>query len=147
MPLTVKPSEAEVDCDDVAVAALAARRDSAAAAIQAGVGAQAGGGPLRSEIMLQLSRDRCDELANLARAAAELKQAFLNVDAAVLEQGEAIDDIAEHIGCVRDNVSAGREELDMAARLQKRCRRCRLAIAIVLLVVVLLLVLDITGKL
>lgn len=133
--------------DDVAVAALAARRDSAAAAIQASVGAQAGGGPLRSEIMLQLSRDRCDELAKLARDASDLKQAFLKLDAAVLEQGEAIDDIAEHVDCVRNNVSAAREELDLAVRSQKCCRRCWLATAVVLLVVVLLLVLDLAGKL
>lgn len=67
---------------------------------------QSGTAPLTSATALQATRDRCDELASLARAARDLNQArspwrvkepraqlFVDVESLVNSQGEILNDI------------------------------------------------------
>eukprot|EP00442_Polarella_glacialis_P015927 CAMPEP_0115142640 /NCGR_PEP_ID=MMETSP0227-20121206/60277_1 /TAXON_ID=89957 /ORGANISM="Polarella glacialis, Strain CCMP 1383" /LENGTH=89 /DNA_ID=CAMNT_0002551279 /DNA_START=1 /DNA_END=267 /DNA_ORIENTATION=- len=78
---------------------------------------QAGSGPLSTATALQATREKCDELASLARAARELRQAFLDVENLVDSQGEVLDDIASHVAATRDRTKAVQEQLELVQDL------------------------------
>jgi len=133
------------EADDAAVAAVAEGQLSAASTIQDASRSQPGTGPLSTAMALQMSRDKCDELERLARAARELQQAFLDVESLVDSQGEVIDDIGRHIESTRNKTNEAREQLLQASRSRRCCRWRWCAIITLVLIVVLLLVILVVG--
>jgi len=130
------------EADDAAVAAVAAGHHSAASAIQDTVRLQPGSSPLSGAMALQATRERCDELESLAKAARELRQAFLDVESLVHAQGDFIDDIEGHVSATRVQTKSAQEQLELAnaSRRACRCRWCALLIIFLSVAVIFILV-------
>merc|ERR1719215_455857 len=87
------------------------------------------------DLVLEAAQDKCDELERLAMVAKELRQRFVDVEVAVLQQGEVITDIEAHVAATRDQTEAVQEQLEGATELRRRFR-IRWCIFIVLLVTI-----------
>lgn len=108
------------EADEMTVAAAAAGQSSAMEHIQAAANAQPAGQNLA--INLAVIRLRCDELADLARAAHNIRLLFLDVHNLVAAQGESIDDIAIHVALTRDRTALAQATLADTYASQQRCR-------------------------
>lgn len=129
------------EADDVAVAAVAAH-SSAASVIQGGMRSSPSGASNPSiALALLAAREKCDELECLATAARELRQRFVDVEIHIMAQGEAIDDIGQHVDATRTRTQAVIEELERANALNSatRCRCFALSLILIGILVVALL--------
>lgn len=132
------------EADDAAVAAVQAAgggRSSAASAIQDTLRLQPGDSSnLNISLAIQATRDKCNELEKLARAAQDLLQQFQNLEAQVILQGEVIDDIALHMEATRVRTEAARHQLELAVTSRNKCRWRWCALGTFLLVVLVVVV-------
>ncbi|CAE7214474.1 SYP124 [Symbiodinium microadriaticum] len=127
------------EADDTVVEAVAAGRASAASTIQDAILRQSGTAPLTTASALQATREKCDELANLARAARDLSQVFVDVESLVNSQGEILNDIGSHVASTREQVKRGHEVLLQASRARSACRWRWTALILILIVICLVL--------
>merc|ERR1739848_195737 len=96
---------------NAAVAEITAGQRSAAAAVHEALQMQPGTAPLSAEIMLKTTREKCDELETIARAAQQLKGAFMDIESLVDAQGDVIDEIGRHVAIVRDETEQATHQL------------------------------------
>mmetsp|Transcript_11875 Transcript_11875/g.27383 ORF Transcript_11875/g.27383 Transcript_11875/m.27383 type:complete len:149 (+) Transcript_11875:3-449(+) len=109
---------------------------------------QSGNAPLSTANALQATREKCDELANLARAARDLSQVFVDVESLVNSQGEILNDIGSHVASTREQVKRGHDQLLQASRARSACcwRWAALILILVIIALVLFLIFDHIGK-
>eukprot|EP00913_Durusdinium_trenchii_P002008 g1856.t1 len=136
------------EAEESVVEAVAAGR-SAASTIQEAMQRQSGTAPLTTANALQATRERCDELASLARAARDLSQLFIDVESLVNSQGEILNDIGSHIASTRDrcwlrwsleSTKRGHDELLRASAQQSACRWRWLALGLLVVIAVLIII-------
>lgn len=132
--------------DDEAIAAIVAGAPSGTTAVQDTVRSTAGEGMLDPRLALKATRERVDELEKLNKAAAQLKQAFFDVQVLVEQQGEVINDIAHHVETTRTRTAAAAQQLEMAVDSNASCRRRWCCVVIVVLVIALILFLFFGNK-
>ncbi|CAJ1402360.1 unnamed protein product [Effrenium voratum] len=126
------------EADDTVVEAVAAGR-SAASTIQDAMQRQSGTAPLSTANALQATQERCDELANLARAARDLSQIFVDVESLVNSQGEILNDIGSHIASTREQTALGRDKLREAVAAKTSCR-CWMVLGLLLALFIVVLI-------
>lgn len=126
------------EADESVVEAVAAGR-SAASTIQDAMQRQSGTAPLTTANALQGTRERCDELASLARAARDLSQLFVDVESLVNSQGEILNDIGSHIASTRDQTKRARDELLRASASRSACRWRWAALVLALVIIALVI--------
>lgn len=100
---------------------------------------QSGTAPLTTANALQGTRERCDELASLARAARDLSQLFVDVESLVNSQGEILNDIGSHIASTRDQTKRARDELLRASASRSACRWRWAALVLALVILALII--------
>ncbi|CAK8989142.1 unnamed protein product [Durusdinium trenchii] len=127
------------EAEESVVEAVAAGR-SAASTIQEAMQRQSGTAPLTTANALQATRERCDELASLARAARDLSQLFIDVESLVNSQGEILNDIGSHIASTRESTKRGHDELLRASAQQSACRWRWLALGLLVVIAVLIII-------
>jgi len=128
------------DANDVAVAAMASRQPSSASAIQQSVQVHPGVSPLRTVTALQVTQGANDEVANLARAARDLRQAFLDIQSLIETQGSAVDDISRHVAETRLRTRRAREQLELAHASRRTACKCYCGLAVFLILIGALMV-------
>jgi len=133
--------------DENAIAAVTAGQQSAASAIQDTICLQSGAdSKLSITLALQATQDKCDELERLARAAKELRQRFVDVEAAVLAQGEVVDDICQHVESTRMQTEAVCDQLETVRRRRAKCRwRSFMSVLLLVVGLIVILILKLTS--
>merc|ERR1712217_2766 len=98
--------------------------------------------------MLQTTREKCEELGELAKSAEQLKVAFMDMECLVDAQGDVIDEIGRHVAAGRAETERAAEQLRRADSSQRWHCGCRaIVIGVLLLVIALLLLLGRTERL
>eukprot|EP00930_Biecheleria_cincta_P082417 TRINITY_DN72151_c0_g1_i1.p1 TRINITY_DN72151_c0_g1~~TRINITY_DN72151_c0_g1_i1.p1 ORF type:complete len:333 (-),score=66.72 TRINITY_DN72151_c0_g1_i1:22-1020(-) len=122
------------DADKMTVDAVAAGQASAASAIQATVGLQAGTGPLSPSTALQ-ARALLDPLAKLDEAAKQLVQILRDIETMVNSQQEVINDISSNISMTLQRTQEATRHLALANASRQAACRFRMCILTVLSVI------------
>ena len=91
------------------------------------------------------AREHALEVAALSRSILEVSALFANLTILVAEQGDALDRISDHVGVAHANVVRGTKDIAAAAQLQRRVRKRRCCLAVLVLVLIVLVAGVIAG--
>lgn len=127
------------EADDAALAAMVEGHRSPQSSVQA----DGRPGSSTSAVALEAMENNTEELENLARAAQDLRQAFIDVESLVIAQGEVMTDIEEHLGRTQDRTKEAEEQLVRAHVSNRRCqyRWCVLLVLLAVIAVILIVLL------